>query len=66
MTYRIEQVEPKIIEIIAAEAKLVSVGWVAKNLGVSWATARLLLGEIAEKKKLKKIETTRSNLYALN
>ncbi len=63
--YSTFDMEPKIVDLITKVNQPVSIGWVASNLGVAWATARDLLQEMVRAKKLKRIPTTRANLFAV-
>jgi len=63
--YDEKEIEPRILELVKGAEQPVSVGWVATNLGVSWATARIFLTSLENSNQLKTIKTTRATLFAL-
>ncbi len=55
--------EERIAQILKLADMPVDVGFVARNLGIAWGTARYLLLELAVKGKLKALKTTKSYVF---
>lgn len=64
--YREREIEPKITELIRNAEKPVTIGWVAKSLGIAWGTARSLIQNMNQNKQLKAVQTSRAIVYQLN
>lgn len=60
-----EKTKTRIIELMEKVDQPVTIGWVAVNLGVAWATARSLLQDMANSNKVKVVQTTRAAVFAL-
>lgn len=60
-----EELEKKTLDILNTYGKPVSVGYVAYNLKVCWATARALLFRMSLTGKIKALDTSKGFLFEL-
>jgi predicted ArsR family transcriptional regulator len=60
------KVVDSIIALLLKTSMPVSVDFVAKNLGLSWSTARAILMQLCLEGRLKATKTTKSWIFSIN
>jgi DNA-binding GntR family transcriptional regulator len=60
------ETEQRTIEMMKKVGQPISIDWLAHNLGVGWGTARGILMNMALKRQIQALKTTKSFIFILN